>query len=850
MAKWIIAAGIVACPVVGLGQTQQPKTGKWFIDDLWNRLSFSGSRTLGYQSYSFEGDVDTFSSLTNYGTGLQHFTDIGNLSITGNKVLGLLDFRATFTDNRFSDPEQQQYTLNYRKSGYDISYGTVQASLLNTNRFASYSRSLNGFVGGYKKGRFETRAITSTVRGAARTVTLEGNNTSGPYYLQGGRIIGGSIKVMVDGTELQQGIDFLLDVAIGSITFINRVISPTSTIVASYESYDINGSGGTIRGAGVSYDMGVAGKVGVSIQEQLVGSASTTNERIEQFQGFGPPGSQYPLNFEPIPSSIVITVDGIVRSFSPVDDGVSDFYLNATITSRVISRVSIPSTQTLQIRYIPKAVQSVNGNRHVTGFDWRVPVGTKSSGSSITYSKALGRMDGGTSGNADAIDMKLNNGKGSIRAGLRKIEPGFQTIEQTNFNRNEDVAEYGFDYYTKGFTSNLSTSNSLITSVTGSTPTFSRLVTNSLNFRYSDPSKNTETSSKSQTLTFGQTRYRTTDETSLNTISYSEQYRVKRFGLQYGVESQTGRGRVDGTMTGIGVNSYKTSISYGIGNNWSLIGSADKSYVHTDTKKSQGYDYSLRANLMQTGPWAGGVEYTTSDSGLLATLGGFLNGSSSGYGGGGFGGSGGSGVISTGQLKANRTSFNATHQAGENLTLGMTFATTKTLGATTSNSKADTLTFDASGKLNSTHQFYLSFMNVLSKFETNASGNNKSNVVSATLSGNPGKFWNYDFGASLLSSSGSSTSQDNVELRGNINYIWNSRSRVFANGTIDRTRGYLPQDNFEVVAGYSYNLWSGISLISKYSYRNLQNLDPATIGGAFRANGFSIELRFDLQGRH
>ena len=237
MSKLLLTGGLVALTLSfsrnTCAQTASPQSNNWWEREVWSRLAYSGSRTIGYQSYRFEGDPDTFSSLTNYGTGLQHFTDIGNLTVQGNKVFGLLDFRATFTDNRFSDPEQQQYTLNYKRGLYDMSYGTIQASLLSGNRFLNFSRSLNGYVGDYKAKNLEAKLITSTVRGQARTVTIEGNNTSGPYYLSSGRIIGGSIRILLDGVELRQGDDFIVDVTVGSITFIGRVIPPTSTIIAS-----------------------------------------------------------------------------------------------------------------------------------------------------------------------------------------------------------------------------------------------------------------------------------------------------------------------------------------------------------------------------------------------------------------------------------------------------------------------------------------------------------------------------------------------------------------------------------------------------------------------------------------
>ena len=851
MSKLLFASGLTVLPLILCAQSNTPASNNWLDKEIWSRLSFSGSRTLGYQNYKFEGDPEAFSSLTNYGTGLQHFTDIGNLTIQGTKVLGLLDFRASFTDNRFSDPEQQQYTLNYKRGFWDVSYGTVQASLLGGNRFANFSRSLKGAVGDFKKGKFEAKVISSTARGAARTVTVEGNNTSGPFYLSSGRIIGGSVKVLVDGIELRQGVDYLIDSAVGSVTFIGRIIAPTSSIVASYESYDITGSGGTIQGGAVSYDFGRAGKIGLTSQQQKTGNPSSTNERIELFQGFGQAGDHYDLQYEPIPASIIVTVDGIVRTFSIVDNGISEFFLNTAFPRIVVSRVAVPSTQTLQIRYLPKVILTVDGDRSVTGVDWRLPLGAKNSGSYLQFSQATGKLSGSTpsKGEAKGVDLRLAAGKGEFKFGVRRIDPGFRTVEQTGFNRNEDATEYSYDYSTKGLSAKTSTSNSLISVTNGSTFSTNRLVNSDITLSYSDPKNIAKNISRSQSLYWDQTKVRSTDNTNLNTVGFRDSYHFKKVTFGYGLEDLTGRGRVNGTMTGLGVNSYRTNAIYDAGKNWAIIASASKSQVRTDTIHSQGYDYSLRANMTQTGPWSGGAEYALSDSGVLASLGGFLNGNTLGYGNNGFGSSGGTGTLSTGQLKARRTTFNVTHQAGEALTLGAAYSNTTSVGSSTSNAHIDAILLNAGWRINSAHQFIIDYARVKSDFFLGSSGAGDSDVLSGSFSGNPGKLWSYQLGYNLLKSSGSQLAQDNVGLTSSVTFRINPRQHLFFNGSVSRTRGLYPQDDTLVQTGYAYSLGGGIELASKYSFRNLKNLDPGAVSGAFRANGLSIELRFDLSGR-
>ena len=855
MSKLLLTGGLVALTLSfsrnTCAQTASPQSNNWWEREVWSRLAYSGSRTIGYQSYRFEGDPDTFSSLTNYGTGLQHFTDIGNLTVQGNKVFGLLDFRATFTDNRFSDPEQQQYTLNYKRGLYDMSYGTIQASLLSGNRFLNFSRSLNGYVGDYKAKNLEAKLITSTVRGQARTVTIEGNNTSGPYYLSSGRIIGGSIRILLDGVELRQGDDFIVDVTVGSITFIGRVIPPTSTIIASYESFEIAGSGGTIQGAALAYNLGKLGKIGVTGQQQLVGGAPVSTTRIEQFQGFGNLGDQYALQFEPIPATIVVRVDGVVRPFSILDDGISEFFLSAAVPNIVISRVAVQSTKTIQIEYIPKIVQTVDGDRKVLGFDWTVPFGPKGNNSFLTFTQATGKLSGSTpsSGNARALDMRYNLGKSEFKLGLRKVDPGFRTIEQTGFNRNEDAAEFSYQYKTKGISALSSAGNSLISVNNGTTVTANRLSTVDLSLSYSDPKNAAKDITRTQILSFDSTKVRSTDDTRLTTLGYKDDFHHNKLTFGYGLENQKGRGKVDGDLTDIGIQSYRTSATYDAGKNWSVMASASRSNVNTDTIHSQGYDYSLSANMTQRGPWTFGAQYALSDSGVLASLGGFLNGNSLGFGNNGFGTSGGTGILSTGQLKARRAAINTTHQAGENLSLGLTFSNTTSEGSTTSNASIDALTFDAGWKINQIYTLNFAYSQVKSNFFVGSTGENTSNVFSGYFTGNPGKLWSFNLGYNFLTTTGSQVGQDSLALSFNASYQLAKRQKLFFDSSLSRTRGLYPHNDTSVQTGYSYSLTPGVSLIGRYSFRNLENLDPAAVGGAFRANGLGIELRFELSNR-
>lgn len=845
-------SALSAAQEVSLGQQS------WFQTNVLNRLQWSGQRILGYHMLKFTGDADSFNSLTNYGTGLQTFSDTGSLNVAGDKVFGFLKFDMSFTDNRFSDPEQQRYLLNYARGGFDVNYGTIRASLVGTNQFASFSRSLDGLNLGFKKGRLDSRLISSDARGAAQTITVEGNNTSGPYYLQTGRILRDTLQVQVDGKPQIVGQDYTADNQLGTITFLNKVIAPTSLINASYESYDFSGNRGSIRGLGLTYNLGWAGTIGLTSVQQLTGDSNSDPIRQQKSLGFGRPGDQYYLDYEPIPATLKITVNGIPRSVAIVDDGISDFYIDPRLPILVISRVAIPITQEIIFSYRPKIVQTASGDRKVTGFDYTIPVGDAKDGeqkkSYIRYSQAAGEVKGlnPNSGLAQGLDFKINEGKGAFTANFKKIEPGFSTIEQTGFNRNEDRVQYGLDYFTKGLTSRIGSYNTSITAfdtatgtiVTGST----RVVDDRIEMEYSDPRNRGRNINHRQSLNYSRTRSIATDDNVLHSLGFGDEYRYKRLSFTAEGQRQNGRGKIDGKLQDVGINTFRTSVGYDATSKLRLTASASQSAIKTDDKSSLGYDYSLGANLLDTGPWSGSFNYALSDSGTLASLG-FLNGNGLGYGNNGFSGGGGLGTLSTGQLRSRRMSLNGTHQVHENMLLNFSLINQNSEGLSTSNADLKSLMLGMNWRPNDVTSFNVDWSKADTTFFSGSTPTASANSLSLNYNTSPGKFWSFNLGYNFSDSSGGTFAQSSLSSMVDVGYRINTRQRLFLNAAMSQTRGYFPQDDLSLNAGYSYQLIPGIALTGRYTFRDLANLDVNQTAGAFRSNGLSLELTFDFSSR-
>src|SRR5579885_650935 len=208
----------------------------WLESNFIKRIFLTGHRELGLQLQHVSGDKQAYRDLTYFGQGGKRFTDQGQVNIAGQNVLGALNFQLNIADNRYADPTSRRISMNYKRGPLSLDAGDIQGSVLNTNSFASVSRQMKGLALGYASGRFAIKGVQSQATGSATTISLQGNNSVGPYYLQNSRIARDSIQVQVDGQPMTLGTDYSVDYDIGSITFTNKLIAPTSTIVVTYES--------------------------------------------------------------------------------------------------------------------------------------------------------------------------------------------------------------------------------------------------------------------------------------------------------------------------------------------------------------------------------------------------------------------------------------------------------------------------------------------------------------------------------------------------------------------------------------------------------------------------------------
>lgn len=827
---------------------------KWFKENIQDRVTITGYRRLGYHNHRVSGDREAFNLTTAYGQGDQQFTDIGSVYVSGRNVLGLLNFDFNIQDDRFQDPQGQKFSVDARRGPWSVKWGDIQGSLLNTNQFAQYRKTVRGTSLGYKAGGFEARVLHTEVRGEPRTVSIQGNNSSGPYFLQSSQIVRGSESIQVDGEDQSFGTDYTIDYDLGSINFLNRqtlegrIIPPTSTIVATYETFGFTGSRGTLMGGGVSYDMGSAGKVGVTMLSQRQGGDGRLSTRLEKFQGFGPAGTPYTLQFEPLTTSpIVIRLDGVLQTefvdYTIDPDNAAIFYFTRFV----------PSTSTIDVLYTPKPTNTVNGDRETVGIDYQLPIRMKDGGGSLQISSATGSLKNTPtpqSGTANAASLRMKQGKAEVNASFRDIPQGYTSVETVGFNRNERASNLRMSY-------KLSSSDTL-----SSTYRNSRIAARSVDASGTAttiPSRFTSASLSWSRLPLGgglpfnlsHTRTmssRLGDETQIDTTTLGSSWQKGRLTARANLSHQDARGDfrlADGTQAGsLSLDGLELQTTYRASNAWQLSASTSLNQVRAAGETGSGRDLQLGVTHRGGDKFDANLVFTDSDAGSVSTISGLNSGYGFGYDGNGFSG-GALGDPLRGVSSFRRLSLNSNYRPTDRLSFGAGFTYYRTEGSVSSNSETRSFLIGAdytagrdlrvSGTLSLDNTDYIQ-----SGFRSEATS------FSLAFDGDPAGRLRYSGVFSGLLTGGSQFAQDAYNADLSMGYFLADRQNLSLIFRTGQTRGFRPQDEQELSLIYQYQIWRSLAINVGYKWRDISSLDPAITSGAFTSSGFDIELAFNF----
>lgn len=817
---------------------------EWIDREILKKVQISGSRSFGFHQHEVEGDREAFETLTYSGQGGKRFTDIGAISIAGQNVAGLINFRSTIVNNRFVDPQEERSSIDYNRKPLTVNLGDIHGTLLNSNRFASFSKYLKGAMARYQNGRLTVKGIASESRGSAKAISIAGNNSAGPYFLQHSQIVRGSEEIQVDGQPVRLGQDYVINYELGSITFVGRIIPPTSTIVASFEVLGFNTGLGRVTGVGAEYNFGRAGRIGLTQLSQRTGSGDALSTRVELFQGSGAPSTPYFLQFVPLASRpIVVKLDGIPQILG-IDYRFDD--LNPVIFYFLRF---VPFTSTIEVSYTPTPTTTVNGDRDVIGIDYRLPLGKDGRAGYLGYYQATGRQISEVSplkGTARGIDGIYRLGRWEFRGGLRNVPSGYVSIETRGLNRNEEAADWGTRYEGRNFELDVRNTNSIVTlrQTDANGDLFFRKA-RAANFR-AEARYRPEIGT---TWDLEHTRSGSRNagsRTELNRTKLSTGRTFGRLILNAGIEDQQGRGPIArGAGAGLGdvsLRSYFLDGTYTAGNAWSFRGKIGLNDVKTSEESGKGQDHLLTVGYTPNSEFSISGTYGVSDSGALATLGGFDPGFGLGYDGNGFsGGVSGPGFSAT---AANSRFFqlNARYMIGTRLNLLASAYQSRSQGAISSNSETKGFNLGADWDLGKGHFLGVSLNRSDTSFVGVGSRVDTTNL-NFDLSGRIGPRLSYSSGFSIFETGGNTQfGQNSTAWDASLSYRLADRQALSLSGSFGRTTGYLGQNEDHVALSYSYQILRNIALVGSYRIRDVRNLSKTETAGAYRSRGFDIVL--------
>lgn len=843
---WKALCTVSLLTTVAVAQAQVTGLGKWFDEQVARRVTLTGYRRLAYHSRTVSGDSESYGATEYGGRGLDRFTDFGQVRVTGTKVLGVANFDLNIQDSRFTDPQANRFSIDVERGGWTANLGDIRGSLSNDNRFATFEKSLTGVQAGYKSRRFTARAIVSEVRGQPRTVSVQGNNTAGPYYLQSSQIVRGSETVQVDGVDQKFGQDYTIDYDLGSITFVNRttlqgrIIPPTSTIVATYEVFGFNGSRGRVEAAAASYDFGKLGKVGLTAMRQVQGVESRDSTFQEQFLGPINAGSTIGLRNEPLDIFTVKVFIGSVLQTLNVG-----YRFNPQNKSLLILLRDVPVNTVLTVIYTPKPVNTVQGDRSVLGLDYRIPLGKNGT---ILYSQALGRLTNATvptSGTARGLDLRYVKGPWEVNGSVRDVPDGYVSVETIGFTRNEKSADLGVRYRpVPGVEYGILHRNSSISSFESTTPTSSRVTSLSA-------FANLVPKDKGNPLTLSQSRISVRNPSGgsqVDTTMVATSGAAGRSDWRLDLSNQFASGLTtvggDRQNRKLNLQTLGYRLNYRASDAWDLFWNSSLSRVATSGENSIGRDLSLGASFRPDDRFQVRAEIADSDAGQLASLG-FLGGYGVGYGGNGFS-NGTDGSTFTNATNARTALVSVNYDPTDRLSLHGNLNYYQTKGGVSSNTESVGFGFGGNWKVNDAHDLDFSFDNTRTRF-FDSPLESTTTVLSLYLNGEPKGRLTYRGGINVLLATGNSEfNQDSFGYELGLNYRLAKRhslSFLMDNGSL---RGFQPQETRNIALTYQYQIWRSLAFNIGYRMIDVINRDPRLTSGAYSSKGFDFELSFNF----
>ncbi len=422
--------------------------GRMFEDwGLFQGIEVSGSNSFTLQDHALEGSKSAFEGQR---WDTETLVRTSSLHVEGPiwRNLGLqMDISSTGWGDSYT-----RYVLGWTAEETALYYGDLNIRL-GGNEFATFNKTLQGWQIDQQIPNGLVRGFYSREKGRTRRETIEGNNTSGPFFLRYTPIIEGSEVVKVDEEVLEFGQDYRLDYETGQLWFEPvdappRIIPGTSTISVSYQSFGYESTPGILYGARAEMhlldDKMVLGVTGVEQDKRDPDSAGDTAGYQEDiYQGSGTTGP-FDTNFRPIlPNGATVVYEGerqtidqtvvvLVDNVEQVQGVDYDVYHDV---GRIIFRRAVPPTALVKIQYYYDLGEqdTMSGDSRVLGLDLGYRI---ADGLSLRADWARSnRADG--SGQAWRSSVAYSRPDLNATLELRDVQPGFSYVDTVGFQRKE-----------------------------------------------------------------------------------------------------------------------------------------------------------------------------------------------------------------------------------------------------------------------------------------------------------------------------------------------------------------------------------------------------------------------------
>jgi hypothetical protein len=422
--------------------------GRIFKDwGLFQGMQVSGQNTMTLQNHALEGSAAAFEGQR---WDTDSFVRRSSLHIEGPiwRNLGIqADISASGWGQNYT-----RYVLGWTTDETALYFGDLNVRL-SGNEFASFNKTLKGWQidqvlpnGGLVRGFY------SQEKGLTRRETINGNNTSGPFFLRYTPIIEGSEVIKVDEQVMRFGQDYRLDYETGQLWFEPvdgppRIIPSTSVISAAYQSYGWESSPGQLYGARAQMPLlNDRMLVGVTALMQDKRDPEHTEDTAgfqeDIFQASGSTGP-FDVNFRPIlPNGATVIFEGerqtlgqsvvvLVDSVEQVQSVDYDVYHEI---GRIIFRRAVPPTALVIVRYFyDLGDTTAPADSQVFGIDLGYRVNDN-----LTFRADFAQSDqSDRSGQAWRSSLSYSRPSLTATLEMRDVQPDFSYIETVGFQRKE-----------------------------------------------------------------------------------------------------------------------------------------------------------------------------------------------------------------------------------------------------------------------------------------------------------------------------------------------------------------------------------------------------------------------------